>query len=323
MFFGTVCFAAVPEQMLRFFSSDEEVIRLGITAFRIIGISFVPLATSLTFPVLFQAVGRSLESVFLTVLRTMALFVPLAYLFSRSGVDYFWLTFPVTDTISSIAGLILTILFFKKPYFATLPSSGTTPALQHSHSGVIITIAREHGSSGKEIGRVVAERLGIPFYYKEMTALAAAECGLDREFVSHINRNAPKRLRELYLTSHAVRRAILAQQAIIERIAEEGSCVIVGRAADHVLREHADVVRVFIGAPLEYRISCVMEIYGDSYKEAAQNIKRADSARAAYYKSISERVWGDPNGYELVIDSSCGVNESADRIIDYISAMEK
>ncbi len=116
MFLGTVCFEVLPEPMLRFFSSDEEVVRLGITAFRIIGVSFVPLVTSLTFPVLFQAVGRSLKSILLTVLRTVVLFVPLAYLFSRFGVDYFWLTYPVTDTVTSIVGLIMTLMFFRNPY---------------------------------------------------------------------------------------------------------------------------------------------------------------------------------------------------------------
>ena len=102
--------------MLRFFSSDEAVVTIGIPAFRIIGLSFVPLVTSLTYPVLFQAVGKSVTSSALTVLRTVILFVPLAYLFSRFGLQYFWLTYPVTDSISSIAGFLLSERFFKRPY---------------------------------------------------------------------------------------------------------------------------------------------------------------------------------------------------------------
>ena len=134
--------------------------------------------------------------------------------------------------------------------------------------GVIITIAREHGSSGKQIGKLVAQKLGIPFYYKEMVALAAHESELDREFISDIHKNAPDAMRDLYLSSQVVQRAIAAQDRIIRRIADNGLCVIVGRAADYVLREHKNVVRVFVHAPLDYRIRRVMEVYGDTLREA-------------------------------------------------------
>lgn len=113
---GTVCFAAIPGPMLRVFSSDNQVIAIGTTAFRIIGVSFLPLVSSLTFPVFFQAAGFSAKSTLLTVVRTVLLFVPLAYAFSRFGLDYFWLTYPVTDTITSFVGLALYRQFLRRPY---------------------------------------------------------------------------------------------------------------------------------------------------------------------------------------------------------------
>ena len=116
MFLGTLCFEIIPEPMLRFFSKEEEVIRIGITAFRIIGLSFIPLVTSLTYPVLFQAVGASFKSSMLTIIRTVFLFVPLAYLFSRFGLQYFWLTYPVTDGIVSIIGFFMSRHFFRNLY---------------------------------------------------------------------------------------------------------------------------------------------------------------------------------------------------------------
>lgn len=114
MFIGTLCFEFIPEEMFRVFTKDTEVIEIGITAFRIIGISFIPIVTSLTFPVFFQAVGASVKSSALTIIRTVFLFVPLAYLFSRFGLTYFWFTFPVTDTVTSIVGFILYRSFLKK-----------------------------------------------------------------------------------------------------------------------------------------------------------------------------------------------------------------
>ncbi len=119
MALGTLCFVVIPEPMFRLFSSVTQVIKVGVPAFRIIGTSFVSLALSLTYPVLFQAVGKSFTSSLLTVIRTVFLFVPLAYLFSRFGLEYFWLTYPVTDTTVALIGLTLSLKFFKSPYHET------------------------------------------------------------------------------------------------------------------------------------------------------------------------------------------------------------
>ena len=86
----------------------------------------------------------------------------------------------------------------------------------------------------------------------------------------------------MYLSTNVVQQAITAQEQIIRKIADNGSCVIVGRAADYVLNEYTDVIRVFIYAPREYRIKRVMEMYGDTMDEGRKNIARSDAARAAY-----------------------------------------
>ena len=151
-----------------------------------------------------------------------------------------------------------------------------------------------------------------------MTALAAQESGLDRNFISDINKNAPKLLYNLYLSTKAVRLAVIAQHQIIEKISEYGSCVIVGRAADYVLKDKSNVVRIFVEASEEYRIGRVMEVYGDTYEEAKDNIRRSDKARAAYYHHISGKKWGDPINYDLVVDSSCGINNTCEKIITFL-----
>ncbi len=106
MALGTICFVAIPEQMLRVFTSDSLVIEIGKVGFRYVGVSFLPMVTSLIFPVFFQAVGKSLKSSLLTIIRTVVLFVPLGFLFSRFGLDRFWLTYPVTELITSTVGLV-------------------------------------------------------------------------------------------------------------------------------------------------------------------------------------------------------------------------
>ena len=353
MALGTLCFVCIPSQMLRVFTSDELVIAIGQVGFRFVGISFLPMVTSLIFPVFFQAVGSSLKSSLLTVIRTVVLFVPLAYLFSRFGLNWFWLTYPVTEVITSLTGAYFYRQFLNKDYVRKTEASGgknitdvtaathisaatagadstgshdnidnlDNPdiALKPSKPGVIITIAREHGSSGKQIGKCVANALGIPFYYKEMITLAAKESGLNREFISDIHKNSPDLMRDSYLSSNAVQYAIKAQDAIIREIAENGSCVIVGRAADYILKDYDNVVRIFIHAPQDYRMQRVMDVYGDTPKEARVNIERSDKARASYYEHISGTHWGDARNYELTVDSSDGVEKTAQFIVRYIT----
>ncbi len=318
---GALCFETIPGSMLRVFTSDELVVEIGKTGFRFIGISFLPMVTSLIFPVFFQAVASSLKSSLLTVIRTVVLFVPLGFFFSRFGLNWFWLTFPVTECITSVVGFIFYRQFLEHPYVRNAPMldrKHPQTVICPSRPGVIIAIAREHGSSGKEIGRLVAAQLDIPFYYKEMTALAAQESGLDKEFISDINKNAPKLLYNLYLSTRVIRLAVAAQHKIIEKIADNGSCVIVGRAADYVLKDREQVARVFIHAPAEYRINRVMEVYGDSREEAADNIRRSDKARAAYYHHISGNRWGEEKNYDLMIDSSCGVRKASEKILEFL-----
>ena len=106
MAFGTLCFLLMPTQMLQVFTKDTQVIQIGRIGFRFVGISFLPMVTSLIFPVFFQAVGYSLKSSALTVIRTVVLFVPLGYIFSRFGLNWFWLTFPITEVLTSIVGIV-------------------------------------------------------------------------------------------------------------------------------------------------------------------------------------------------------------------------
>ena len=114
MFAGTLCFEFLPTQMISTFSQDPEVLRIGVTGFRLIGLSFVPQVASLMFPVIFQAIGHALKSSLLTFVRTLVFFVPLGYLFSLIGLNYFWLTFPVTELLTALIGAFFYWDFLKK-----------------------------------------------------------------------------------------------------------------------------------------------------------------------------------------------------------------
>lgn len=269
--------------------------------------------------IFFQAVGKPIHAVISSMVRDVVCFTPLIIVLPAvfKSVESILYVAPISDLIAMAVTTCLSLSFIRSLH-ASSSEDVADPILKPSSKGVIITIAREHGSSGKQIGRMVAERLGIPFYYKEMTALAAQECGYDKEFISDINSNAPAILHNLYLSTDVIQRAIAAQDKAIRRIAEQGSCVIVGRAADHILRDHEDLLRVFIYAPDEFRIGRIMDIYGDTYEEAKKNIRRSDEARASYYKQVSGLAWGDRRNYDLVVNSSVGLENAAEYISTYV-----
>lgn len=113
---GTLCFLTIPAPMLRVFTKDAQVVEIGRVGFHFVGVSFLPMVTSLIFPVFFQAVGASFKSSTLTIIRTVILFVPLGYLFSRFGLTWFWMTFPVTELLTSIVGVLYYRHFLKRAY---------------------------------------------------------------------------------------------------------------------------------------------------------------------------------------------------------------
>ncbi|MBD5543121.1 MAG: MATE family efflux transporter [Lachnospiraceae bacterium] len=272
--------------------------------------------------IFFQAVGKPIQAVVASMIRDIVCFIPLILILPAFfGIEGILYAAPIADFIAMIIAASLTVAYMRTLKGEAAPKEKDA-VIKSSKKGVIITIAREHGSSGKQIGKIVAERLEIPFYYKEMTALAAQESGLDKEFISNLNANSPTLMHDLYLSTNVIQQAVIAQDKVIRKIADHGSCVIVGRAADYVLRDYADTVRIFIYAPKEIKIQRVMEVYGDSREAAGKNIHRSDEARAAYYKNISGNTWGDRQNYELLVDSSAGLEACADVICEYIHSLK-
>ena len=307
-----------PAQLVRLFITDKKAISIAvyfieIWTFALIGLGLIELLNAA-----FQAFGKWKISLANTVVNKGLLLTPVLILlvkvFGINGIPYSQV---ITENITMIALMVVYHGISKNLGRVSVEEKVPMAdvAIQPSKKGIIITISREHGTAGKQIGKVIAEKLGIPFYYKEATALAAVESGLSKEFISDLNRNSPDILRELYLSTDVVHDAIVAQSKIIQKIAENGSCVIVGRAADYVLRDWEDVYRIFFHAPKEYRMKKVMEMYGDTEEEAMKNIAHSDRAREAYYNNISGKEWGNARNYDLCMDCSGGVEKTAEQVI--------
>ena len=328
---ATAIFELCPQVVIGIFGSagDPLYLEYAVRTFRVF-LMFVTFTCMIKVSaIFFQAVGKPIFAIIASLTRDIVCFVPLVMILpavfegNRQGTGINGLLFaaPAADVIGIIVTAVLTLLYFKgmNAEIHTETAEKATAVIQSSRPGVIVTIAREHGSCGKRIAQEVAKQLDVTCYYKEMTALAAQESGLDSQFVSEINEKSPAVLHSLYLSTTVVQQAILAQEQIIHKIAENGSCVIVGRAADYVLNELPQIVRIFIYAPTTYRTQKVMEMYGDTAEEAVKNVKHSDEARAAYYNAISGAEWGKAQNYDLCIDSSIGVENAAKCILEYIS----
>ncbi len=318
---ATVFIEAFPALFIKMFGSDSELyLEFAISCLRIYLSLILFTCLQKVSAIFLQSIGKAHLAAPLSLLRDVLLIVSSLIVPIKFGVTGIFWAAPIADIIAFVITLFVMLKVWKslKIKDGKSDEGEQSETIKKSVPGIIITIAREHGSSGKRIGKLVAERLGIPFYYKEMTAFAAQESGLDKEFISDINANSPALLHSLYLSTEVVQQAIVAQDKVIRKIADQGSCVIVGRAADYVLRNYSNVINIFIYAPETYRIKKVMEVYGDGKEEAKKNIRRSDEARAAYYKNISGQSWGDRHNYKLLIDSSIGTEESADAICRYI-----
>lgn len=321
---GLVAFAlfeCFPLQIISIFGgvSDPLYKEFAVLTMRIYLVGITLCCVQKGCSVFLQALGKPVLSATLTLLREIVLNIPFVILLPIAlGVEGALYSAPIADAGSLIITILIMYSVIKK--MKVLPATDTNVEICDSHPGVIITIAREHGSAGKRIGQLVAEKLGVSCYYKEVAAIAAKESGLAKEFISELNQNSPTILRELYLSTEVVKDAVIAQEKVINMIADKGSCVIVGRAADHILRSRPNVVRIFIHAPIEQRIKNVMEMYGDTEEEARRNIKRSDAARAAYYQNISRREWGNSKNYDLTISSEGGLEATVNHICDFVTA---
>lgn len=272
--------------------------------------------------IFFQAVGKPFKAILASLIRDIVCFVPLIFTLPLlfNGIDGILIAAPIADLIAMAIATTLTITYMKsldKP----VKSDVENAVIKKSTPGFIITIAREHGSGGKQIGKLLAEKLNIPFYCNEMMVLAAKLSGLDKEFITNIDDNSPSVLPSLYLGSSVVQQAVTAQHKIIRKIADEGSCVIVGRSADYILQDYNNLIKIFIYAKKDYKIKRIMKLYNDTYDEAKKYIKRSDEKRASYYNNISGLTWGDKDNYDLLIDSSIGIEKTVELLYTFIKSL--
>lgn len=194
----------------------------------------------------------------------------------------------------------------------------------------IITISREFGSGGRTIGREVAKKLGIPFYDKELVEQVALESGFAPKFVEEHGEHAPGKSHLSYVLSHHSAPGVMhgmttadflwnIQCGVILQLAEKGSCVIVGRNADYILKDRTDTLHAFIHADMDFRADRIVRLYGESEKSPQARLQEKDKRRRVNYHHYTGRTWGAAQNYDICLNSSViGVERCAEIIVSIV-----
>lgn len=200
-------------------------------------------------------------------------------------------------------------------------------------SNYVITINRSFGSGGKTVGKLLAERLGINYYDRDLIRLASEESGINVKLFGRADETGRVGLFKRYNREYG--KAIIPpdsdeftsddnlfniQAKIIQDLAEKENCIIVGRCADHVLAGRSRLIRVFVDAPMDFRIHEVETRYGLPHREAIREIEKIDRARAQYYRYYTGQDWYDARNYDLCLNSAVlGFDRTTEAIRSYLN----
>ena len=196
----------------------------------------------------------------------------------------------------------------------------------------VVTLGREYGSGGHEIGRQLAQRMGVPFYDREILTRAARDSGICEDVLAEYDEKAtagylfslaaqPGEVAEglgVNLSMPLNHRVFLAQFEAITRLAAEGPCVIVGRCGNYVLKEQRHVVNFFLYAPVEERIRRIMRVEGLPHDQAKDRVRRMDKQRQNYYNFFADGNWGHRGNYHLMFNTQgMDTSDAAEVLLEY------
>jgi cytidylate kinase len=198
----------------------------------------------------------------------------------------------------------------------------------------IITISREFGSGGRTVGRMVAEKLGIPFYDKELVDQIALESGFAPKYIEEHGEHAPSKSLFSYAFAPQGVPGVMnglstadflwsIQCNVILQLADKGPCVIVGRNADYILKDRQDALHAYIFADIAFRADRIVRLYGESEKSPEVRLQEKDKRRRLNYQHYTGRTWGASQNYDICLDTGViGVERCADILVNLVKDLK-
>lgn len=323
-----ILFQTIPDKLISIFGSGDELyMEFACLTFRIYLLLCIFNGIQIPSGIFFQSIGKSSKSAILSLSRQILFLIPAMILFSNAfGLNGILYAGPFADALAFI--LSVSLLIYEVRHLSDL-EVGKKEILEENekqynkiNNNFVITIAREYGSGGRYIGKLVADKLGIKLYDKEFIGKLAKETGLSEEYIESNEEKKPT-VTELnsgyYAGLNNADDLFIKESNLIKELAEKEACVIVGRCADFILKDKENVIKVFVYSNMEDKIKRVNNIYGIEKNKAEKEIKRINKLRANHYKYYTEKEWKDHSNYDICINSdSLGVERSADLICEMI-----
>ena len=323
-----ILFQTIPEKLISIFGSgDSNYMEFACLTFRTYLLLCICNGVQIPSGIFFQAIGKSIKSAILSLSRQILLLIPGMIIFSSifglMGILY---AGPIADGIAFCISSTLLIFEMKNlgkakkvKSQALIDDTSTDNKLSKKF---VITVSREYGSGGRYVGRLIADKLGIKFYDKDLIVKLAKKTGLTEEY---IEKNEEQRdplsilNNGFYAGLTNSDELFIRESELIKELAAKESCVIIGRCADFILKDKKNVLKVFISGTMKDKIKRATKIYGLDEKEAEKEINRINKLRASHYKHYTGNEWLEASNYDICINSDLyGVEKTADLICDLV-----
>ena len=324
-----ILFQTIPDKLIAIFGTEdgELYVEFACMAFRTYLLLCICNGIQIPSGIFFQAIGKSSKSAVLSLSRQILFLIPAMIILSgKFGIEGVLYSGPVADGLAFTVAIILIIFEVKnlgksKKYESKSLIDDTSTDNKLTNN-IVITISREYGSGGRYIGRLIADKLGIKFYDKDFVTELSNKTGLSEEYIES---NEQKRAllssfnNGYYAGLDGADELFVKESELVENLASRGSCVIIGRCADFVLRKKENVIKVFVYSSMEDKINRVVEYYGVDKSKAEKEINKQNKLRANHYKHYTDREWNNLENYDLAINSDVlGVEKSADLICELV-----
>ncbi len=320
-----ILFQTIPDKLILLFGSgDDKYIEFACLTFRIYLMLVIANGIQMPAGIFFQAIGKSTKSAILSLSRQVLFLIPAMFILGRifglMGILY---AGPVADGVAFILSalfLTLEIKALSKEKVKEILIEETKLKESIKDKQIIITIAREYGSGGRYIGKLLAEKLGIKLYDKELIKEVSRLSGLKEEYIEE-NEQKRNKLDNMWYYGNLSNndKLFLSESNVIKKIAKKESCIIVGRCADYILKDNKNVIRVFIYSSLENKVSRAVKYYGLKEKNAKKIIEDTNKKRSEHYKHYTNSTWNNPNNYDICINSdSLGIETAVELLYESI-----
>lgn len=318
-----ILFQTIPERLIGLFGSGDELYNeFACLAFRIFLMLTICNGIQISSGIFFQAIGKPSKSAFITLSRQILFYTPAAFIltkhFGLMGVLY---AGPVADGLAFIVSVILLSIEMKKletniTKEYTVKNEDKTEDI-NSKNNIIITINREYGSGGRYVGELLANSLQIKLYDKNLISLVSDESGLSASYIEEKEQTVQDKLLANFNTGYYNNltnddNLFIAESNAIKEVAKKGSCIIIGRCADYVLKDNKNVFKIFLYSNEDKKIERAVRYYGLDEKNALKEINKINKLREKHYNYYTGQKWKEFSNYDISINvDKLGVEKTA------------